>query len=445
MPDKLDTTHVITENELIVYRRENSSTWQCRYKVDGKWQRTTTKERNLQSAKEKAKDLHIEAIIRQREGLPVLSRKFRNVAKMAVKRLEEEIASGNGKVIYKDYIRVINDYLIPALGKRNIANIDRAALDELDQFRIEKMQKTPTASTLQTQNAALQRVFEEAIIHGYLTKANCPKLSKKNSKSKNAGQPRVAFELDEVRTLLDSFEPWIDLARDGKSKELRGLLRDYVEVLLDTGARPGKELLNLQWNQVKTRRKPVSTPSGTYDEDDDGVFEVMDTNLNRSLEMTVSGKTGTRTIVGMDPSYSALKRIAKRNYSVHSPVIDPLSLLTTPDNDDFVFRTPSSQDEPKSFQKLFQKFLTDHDLLIDPITGKKRVFYSLRHTYATLRLVHDNISIHTLAKQMGTSVTMIEKHYSHLDAVKAIDQLRSEETRKLIHGGSISEKAHTEM
>ncbi len=110
-----------------------------------------------------------------------------------------------------------------------------------------------------------------------------------------------------------------------------------------------------------------------------------------------------------------------------------------------MFRTSSSQDEPKSFQKLFQKFLTDHDLLIDPITGKKRVFYSLRHTYATLRLVHDNISIHTLAKQMGTSVTMIEKHYSHLDAVKAVDQLRSEETRKLIHGGSISEKAHTEM
>jgi integrase len=445
MPDKLDTTHVITENELIVYRRENSSIWQCRFKVDGNWQRASTKERNLQSAKEKAKDLHLEAKIRQREGLPVLSRKFRNVANMAVKRLKDEIASGNGKVIYKDYIRVINDYLIPALGKRNIANIDRAALDELDAFRIEKMQKTPTASTLQTQNAALQRVFEEAIIHGYLTKANCPKLSKRNSKSKNTGQPRVAFELEEVRTLLDSFEPWIDKSRDGKSKELRELLRDYVEVLLDTGARPGKELLNLQWNQVKTRRKPVSTPSGTYDEDDDGVFEVMDTNLNRSLEMTVSGKTGTRTIVGMQPSYSALARIAKRNYSVHSPAIDPLSSLTTPDNDDFVFRTSSSQDEPKSFQKLFQKFLTDHDLLIDPITGKKRVFYSLRHTYATLRLVHDNISIHTLAKQMGTSVTMIEKHYSHLDAVKAVDQLRSEETRKLIHGGSISEKAHTEM
>jgi hypothetical protein len=34
---------------------------------------------------------------------------------------------------------------------------------------------------------------------------------------------------------------------------------------------------------------------------------------------------------------------------------------------------------------------------------------------------------------MGTSVKMIEQHYSHLDAVKAIDQLRGDESRELIN------------
>jgi hypothetical protein len=33
---------------------------------------------------------------------------------------------------------------------------------------------------------------------------------------------------------------------------------------------------------------------------------------------------------------------------------------------------------------------------------------------------------------MGTSTTMIEKHYSHLDAVKAVHQLRGDESRQLI-------------
>jgi hypothetical protein len=33
---------------------------------------------------------------------------------------------------------------------------------------------------------------------------------------------------------------------------------------------------------------------------------------------------------------------------------------------------------------------------------------------------------------MGTSVAMIEQHYSHLDAVKAMAQLRGEESRQLL-------------
>ena len=38
MSAKLETTHIVTENELVVYRRERSSIWQCRYKVEGQWQ-----------------------------------------------------------------------------------------------------------------------------------------------------------------------------------------------------------------------------------------------------------------------------------------------------------------------------------------------------------------------------------------------------------------------
>ena len=62
----------------------------------------------------------------------------------------------------------------------------------------------------------------------------------------------------------------------------------------------------------------------------------------------------------------------------------------------------------------------------------KRVLDSLRHTYATLALTHGNVPIHTLAKQMGTSVGMIERHYSHLDVVKAVHQLHGAESRHLI-------------
>ena len=75
---------------------------------------------------------------------------------------------------------------------------------------------------------------------------------------------------------------------------------------------------------------------------------------------------------------------------------------------------------PTSFSKLFDQYLSEHNLLIDPVTKKRRVLYSLRHTYATLALTYDRINPLTLAKQMGTSIAMIEQHYSHLDAVSAV-------------------------
>ena len=64
--------------------------------------------------------------------------------------------------------------------------------------------------------------------------------------------------------------------------------------------------------------------------------------------------------------------------------------------------------------KRSRAFLTDTGLLVCPRTGQSRTLYSLRHTYATFALVRDGMEIHTLAKQMGTSIQMIERHYSHL-------------------------------
>lgn len=162
MPKQIKTTHTLLDRKLVLYRRENSEAWQCRYKVDGKWQRTTTKETELRKAQDVAQQLLIAAEIRKRDNLPVVTRRFRDIANLAIKRMEDEIAAHNGKAIYSDYIAAINNYFIPLLGKRLITNIDHAALEEVDTVRIELMGKAPAQSTLLNHNAALNRVFEEA-------------------------------------------------------------------------------------------------------------------------------------------------------------------------------------------------------------------------------------------------------------------------------------------
>jgi integrase len=54
--------------------------------------------------------------------------------------------------------------------------------------------------------------------------------------------------------------------------------------------------------------------------------------------------------------------------------------------------------------------------------GKTRTLYSLRHTYATFALA-EGVDIHTLARQLGTSLGMIERHYSKMTATMAAERL----------------------
>ena len=69
----------------------------------------------------------------------------------------------------------------------------------------------------------------------------------------------------------------------------------------------------------------------------------------------------------------------------------------------------------------FRRLMRDGGLLKDA-DGQCRALFSLRHTYATQELLACT-DIHTLARQMGTSVLMLERHYSNLTATLAADQL----------------------
>jgi len=100
---------------------------------------------------------------------------------------------------------------------------------------------------------------------------------------------------------------------------------------------------------------------------------------------------------------------------------------------DFVLRTKLLRaDVSAFFQVMFKNYLKEHSLYVDPLTGQNRVFYSLRHTYATLEITYDRTNTHVLARQMGTSDLMIDQHYSHVKISEAKEQLRGNESRKMI-------------
>ena len=431
MPAQVETTHEILPRELIVYRRENSNIWQCRYKVENTWVRCSTKQSDLNEATETAREFLYDAKARARNGLPVASRKFIVVAEQAIKRLENDATNQRGLRKSEDYIRVLKKYHMPYFGKYQVDTIDYPMLDAFDEWRITKMKKMPSKSTIQSHNAALNRVFEEAIVQGYMTELSRPKLMKTSNRKRDDNR-RPAFALEDLPQLLGGLDEWAANKHKRISRELGCLMKDYVCVLLDTGARPGDELLNLKWNQVNyeplihltvptiEELESKKSKTKTDDEYDDKSW------VEDNFWLKVSGKTGTRDVLGTQLTFDAIQRIIKRNFDLDIDNAKSLEKFLTSKKikkTDYMFRLKDGM-RPGSFAHMFGNYLASIDLTEEVSTGNRYVLYSLRHSYATIKLEQDGVSISNLAKHMGTSVQMIEQHYSHLNVKNITSELR---------------------
>jgi hypothetical protein len=164
MREKSENTHILIERQLRIYQRERSAVWQCAFNVDGRWQRTSTNERELAKAKKTAHDILVKANVKKELNIAPITRKLKDVANVVLKQLEKETKNNTAKPIFKDYISVLNNYIIPILGKYNVNNISREALDEYETKLAKKMRKPATFSTQQTHNAVLNMIFDEAVL-----------------------------------------------------------------------------------------------------------------------------------------------------------------------------------------------------------------------------------------------------------------------------------------
>ncbi|MDC0867619.1 hypothetical protein OAP82_01140 [Paracoccaceae bacterium] len=83
--------------------RPGSAKWQARVKLaDGSWHRFSTKTESIERATEVAMKFFYTSEDRLKNNLPQSTRKFRRVAEFARDRMQEELRSGSGHIVYKD-------------------------------------------------------------------------------------------------------------------------------------------------------------------------------------------------------------------------------------------------------------------------------------------------------------------------------------------------------
>lgn len=154
-------------------------------------------------------------------------------------------------------------------------------------------------------------------------------------------------------------------------KAAKGAVRDLIEATTLTGARAG-ELVNATVSQFDERTK----------------------------SMTFIGKTGTRTVPVSTAAVKLFKRLATGKDSAERLLV---------------------RDDGKPWAH------SDWDQLVRAAAAEARlpagtVLYTLRHSFITAALTK-GLSTLDVARLVGTSVMMIEKHYGHLVASAARERL----------------------
>lgn len=167
--------------------------------------------------------------------------------------------------------------------------------------------------------------------------------------------------------------------REGKKKSTwrdRFVSQQVFFILANTGMRVG-ELRGLRWGDLRT----VKTDKASH------------------LVAYVRGKTGKREVVFQQGADSYVKRLFDLRKG---------ELNQDPTATEFVV----CHKDGTAIGTMMRSFrsLLDHAGIPAERDGGTRTVYSLRHFYATQRLSHDT-SPFLLAKQMGTSVEMLEKFY----------------------------------
>ena len=400
MPQKVEHTVHILEGAATLYQRPTTPFWFVRYKVANKWLRTSTKKIKLEEAKQAAVKLVTNAWFRQENDLPIINKRFKHVANLAIKRMQDLLDNGQGKVTYKHYIQAINNYLIPYFAQHNVDKIDYTVITKFAAWRVEKMRIVPSQSCINTHNSALNRVFDEALLRGFMIKTQVPHLENKGVVSAR----RDDFTVEEYIKLVRYMRKWVKDARSGIETNTRYLLRDYVLILANTGMRAGTEAMNLKWQHITLVKQ-------------DG---------NEYLTLNLKGKTKKMRAIQVPHRIAAyLQRIQKRDADIKDKTFYEVIDASL---DKYVFRV-NGKDMTSNFGRVFKRLLIAADLLKDRRSDKDRSLYCLRHYFATMKITKGHISTAQIAAYMGTSEAMIERHYGHLNLQRIAE--------KFVGGGSL--------
>ncbi|MEI6558147.1 MAG: tyrosine-type recombinase/integrase [Rhodospirillaceae bacterium] len=395
-----DTVHEFHDRRLIVYKRDNSRFWQMRARIPGdkNYRFKSLKTTDVHRACTEANDQYQEWIWEKKRGLDsrpkLMSAVINEFLKDLKERLRTKLTTIHMETLYRGRCET---YITPFFGNMPIASIDQKAMEKYYRWRMQQGKKPPAKQTLNIEKTTLGVIFQFAQDKKYYPSGEYPKLEIPDKVDGDDGENRrPAFTRDEWDKFPDLLDDWIERATTGDHTYLRQMLKGYVLLMGCTGMRTN-DVHDLKWAALQKLHHA--------NEHWGQVNKLHGTVSDHIVKIEVTGKGMNRSLFGSPEAVGIL--------------IEWRCKCKWIEDDDLVFC--SERRKQYSFTSPFRTFLKEYDLLLDR-NGEPRTPYSLRHTYATLKL-ESGVNMHILAKQMGTSEQMLRQHYSHVELLDNIDQI----------------------
>jgi integrase len=362
------------DGRVILYKRSDlkNPTWQVRIRVPNAsgYKVVSAKTDDIREAERFALNLYEDTYLHVKAGGTVQSKTFKQVFEEWKKYVTTMGHTRRGGS-WESTINRIAIYALPFFGAKKIDMIGPVDFGDYWAWRKKNFnRKQPSNGTLRRERTSILPVFKFAVSRGYIP-------SMPNTDPPKATlERRPTFTQDEWRTIYTMARDWVVEGESKATWRQRFMTQQYVLVLANTGLRVG-EVRGLRWSDLRT----VNTTDGTR------------------LVGEVHGKTGVREVVFQSGADEYIKRIYDMRVE---------ELGEAPPDDQVVFCHRDGT-QVQTMKNAFISLLKFAGVPIER-NGGSRTIYSLRHFYATMRLSHDT-SPFLLAKQMGTSVEMLEKFY----------------------------------
>lgn len=376
------------DGRVVLYKRQHlkNPKWQARISVPNAagYKVISTKLNDFEEAKRFALNLYEELYMQVKAGGQLNTKTFKQVYE-EWKAYAKEHGRTRRDGSWDTTIERIDSYALEFFGFKRIDLIREADFTEYWAWRRENFsKKPPTNSTLRRERTSIMPVFKFALSKGYISKL--PETNTPKAKTNR----RPTFSKKEWVKIQEASRVWIKAADELATTRDRYYAQKCFLLLAYTGLRIG-ELRGMRWTDLTTIR----------DKDEEG------NPTEYLLGYVAKGKTGSREVTfqpGAEVIVKQLYKYRERELEAQHPdqpnievdVLEPM--LCHPDGQPI-----------KEYKHSFKSLLDFAKVPIE-LDGRPRTIYSIRHYYATQRLREETNPL-LLARQMGTSVEMLEKHY----------------------------------